>query len=185
LGPVKFGCMEHSPLWKVKETLAAQDTARPFRNPKVQCSFHKGPLIVPIPIWPKPSHYISLTLVLIPSWSRDKVVSIATNVQVGRCGVRLTASKRLFSKSKRADRPRGPPSLLFNGQQTSFLPNKTVGVWSWPPNLHLEQRLRNSGTIALLAVYTFMTWTGKSLTFLILCFPLYLGLPYRPLSKDS
>jgi len=61
--PVQGGCMEHSPLWKVKETSAAQDTARPFRNPKVQCSFHKCPIMVPMSIWHTPSHYISLTTI--------------------------------------------------------------------------------------------------------------------------
>jgi len=93
----------------------------------------------------------------------------------------LTASKGFFSQLKCADRPRVPPSLLFNGQQC-FLKKKVRGL-KLNPHIHLAPRLRNNRTIVLFSFYTFMTWTGKSLTFLLLCLRLYLGLPCSPLSK--
>jgi hypothetical protein len=34
----------------------------------------------------------------------------------------------------RPDRPRGPPSLLYNGYQV-FRGGKAAGAWCWPPTL--------------------------------------------------
>jgi len=48
----------------------------------------------------------------------------------GRSGVRIPVGGEIFRA--RPDRPRGLPSLLYNGYQI-FPGVKAAGAWSWPP----------------------------------------------------
>jgi len=79
--------------------------------------------------------------------------------------VNYSKCKRFSSSPKHLDRLWGPPSLYSTGTTNSFSGDKAAGVWSWSLLPHLVPRLRISGGISPLPLYTLMACTGKMLCF--------------------
>jgi hypothetical protein len=65
---------------------------------------------------------------IISSRSRDSVVGIATGYELNYRGVRVRVpvGSRIFSSTRRPDRPRGPSSLLSNGYRGLFPGDKAA-----------------------------------------------------------
>ena len=70
--------------------------------------------------------------------------------------------QRLISSSHRPNGLRDPPNLLFNGCLGSF-PGVKLQVVTLTTHLHVVPRLRMSGYIPPLFLYTFMAWSGRNL----------------------
>ena len=79
-------------------------------------------------------------------------------------GSNARTGKRFLSSPKRRDRLWGPPSLLFNEYQGSFLGWVGRNVM-FTNHLHLAPSLSISAVIPLLHLYAFMACTGTAFTF--------------------
>jgi hypothetical protein len=62
--------------------------------------------------------------------SRAGIARYSDSLRAGRSGDRIPVGDKIFRA--RPDRPRGPPSLLYN-RYWVFLGSKAAGSWRWPP----------------------------------------------------
>jgi hypothetical protein len=81
--------------------------------------------------------------------SRDSTVGILTGYGLDDrgVGVRVPIKSRIFSSSRRPDRPLGPPSLLSNGYRGLFSRRLSGGSMKLTTHLQLVSRSRKCRSI--------------------------------------
>ena len=96
------------------------------------------------------------------SRSRDRLGSKVTGLRIGWSRVQVTAGARFSSFPRRPDRLWGPSSLLLNGYPWLFLWVQSSRWIRLAIHLYLVPRLRMSGAISLLPLYSFMACIGTT-----------------------
>ena len=85
-------------------------------------------------------------------------IGVATRIKDGLYGVQISADVRVFSSPKRPDQVWGPSSLLLNGYRVSLPGVKRPGR-DGNHSPHLARRLRTSGALPLLPLYSLIART--------------------------
>ena len=112
-------------------------------------------------------------------WGRDSSVGIATNYGAGRSVDRIPVWGEVLRT--RPDRPRGPPSLLYNAYRV-FPGFKTAGTWLWPPTPFYRRGERKSRAIQPLHLWAFVACSRVNLTFTFTIFIYWVSLQLHRLN---
>jgi hypothetical protein len=133
--------------WEVNSSSASLETPELLSNPNVHHRIHKNPPPVPIlchinPFHVFPSHLmkISFNIILPCMVDRDSSVGIATRYGLDGPGIESRWGRDFRTCP---DRPRGPPSLLYNGYRFSFPGGKQPGRWPpTPSSAEVKERVQ-------------------------------------------